>query len=821
MMGETISHYKILEKLGEGGMAVVYKALDVRLKRTIALKFLAKHLTADAEAKERFIQEAQAASAMNHINIATIYEIDEIQGECFICMEYIEGKSLKQIIQEKPLSLKEFFKFAIQITEGLNAAHKKGIIHRDIKSENIMITKDRIAKITDFGLAKLRDAVTLSENGTILGTLEYMSPEQVQGLSLDFRSDIFSLGVVMYEMITGQMPFKGDHQAALIYSILLETPEPLARYIPKISDELQKIIDKALQKEIQTRYQKTDELLADLKRLQKDEDLWYKDKIKKIPEQKPSVAVLYLENLSGRREEDYFVAGMTEDIITDLCSIQGIKVLSRSDVLPFRGKRVNIKEIGKKLSVDYVLEGSVRKADDKLRINAQLIKTADGFHVWAGRFDQELRNVFDLQAEVARKIAQSLEVKLYPNEIINIEKKPTFSIQAYDYYLQGRDYYWKLGKKDIEFAIKLYEKALEIDPDYALAYAGLADAFVYKYEAYYDRSLLILDEAERTSQKALSLDPALPEAHRSLGRVYMFKKMTEDAIEEFKKAIELRPNCYEAYRALGWLFEEARNYDEAIKWAQKVLEIRPTDKEAFLLLGIAYHDQQLYDSALEAFHKALDLAPDYSAAFYYIGSTFLKLGKFDQALESYQKCMEAGGDPNVWLDLGWTYLLKKDYQDSLKSFQKSIDLGYFDFLAYYFLGLVNQQAKKGEKAIECYKKAIQLCSRQLESDPENPYLHSTLGLAYQSLGEEDKAEEEANISRELALENGAILYDLARFYALRKDEEKAIDFLKQALKLPLSPSKFEIRLDPHFKNLQKSSLFVELTKSSTDGTDKK
>lgn len=821
MMGETISHYKILEKLGEGGMAVVYKALDVRLKRTIALKFLAKHLTVDAEAKERFIQEAQAASAMNHINIATIYEIDEIQGECFICMEYIEGKSLKQIIQEKPLSLKEFFKFAIQITEGLNAAHKKGIIHRDIKSENIMITKDRIAKITDFGLAKLRDAVTLSENGTVLGTLEYMSPEQVQGLSLDFRSDIFSLGVVMYEMITGQMPFKGDHQAALIYSILLETPEPLAGYIPKISDELQKIIDKALQKEIQTRYQKTDELLADLKRLQKDEDLWYKDKIKKIPEQRPTVAVLYLENLSGRKEDDYFVAGMTEDIITDLCSIQGIKVLSRSDVLPFRGKRVNIKEIGKKLSVDYVLEGSVRKADDKLRINAQLIKTADGFHVWAGRFDQELRNVFDLQAEVARKIAQSLEVKLHPNEIINIEKKPTFSIQAYDYYLQGRDYYWKTGKKDIEFAIKLYQKALEIDPDYALAYAGLADAYVYKYEAYYDRSLFMLDEAERASKKALNLDPALPEAHRSLGRAYMFKKMTEDAIEEFKKATELRPNCYEAYRALGWLYEEARNYDEAIKWAQKVLEIKATDKEAFLLIGIAYYDQQLYDSALESFYKALDLAPDYSAAFYHIGSTFLKLGKFGQALESYQKCMEAGGDPNVWLDLGWTYLLKKDYQDSLKSFQKSIDLGYFDFLAYYFLGLVNQQAKKGEKAIECYKKAIQLCLRQLESDPENPYLHSTFALAYQALGEEDKAEEEANISRELALENGAILYDLARFYALRKDEGKAIDFLKQALQLPLSPSKFEVRLDPHFKNLQKSSLFVELTKSSTDGTDKK
>ena len=815
MIGKTISHYRILEKLGEGGMGVLYKAEDTKLKRTVALKFLGKHLTAEKEAKDRFIQEAQTASAVNHINIATIYEIDEIHDECFICMEYIEGKSLKQIIQEKPLSLKEFFGVAVQTTEGLAAAHKKGIIHRDIKSDNIMITQDGVVKITDFGLAKLRDASISADNGTVLGTLEYMSPEQAQGLASDLRSDIFSLGVVMYEMITMQMPFKGDHQAALIYSILVETPEPLAKYKAGISDELQKIIDKTLQKDIQARYQHTDELLADLRRLQEDPNLWYEDKIKQMKEQKPSVAVLYLENLSGKKEEDYFVAGMTADIITDLCSIQGIKVLSRSDVLPFRGKRVNIKDIGKKLSVDYVLEGSVRKADDKLRINAQLIKTADGFNVWAGRFDQELKNVFDLQAEVARKIAQSLEVKLHPQEIINMEKKPTFSIQAYDYYLQGRDYYWKLGKKDVEFAIKLYEKALHIDPNYALAYAGLADAFVYKYEAYYDRSLLILNEAERASQRALSIDPELPEAHRSLGRVSMFKKMTEDAIVEFKKATELRPNCYEAYRALGWIYEEARNYDEAIKWAQKVLEIRPTDKEAFLLLGITYYDQQLYDSALESFYKALDLAPDYSAAFYYIGSTFLKLGKFEQALEGYQKCIETGGDPNVFLDLGWTYLLKKDYQNSLESFQKSIDLGHFDFLAFYFLGLVHQQIKKNKDAEECYRKTMQLCSRQLESDPENPYLHSTLGLTCLALGEEGKGEKEVKISKKLAPENGAILYDLSRFYALRKDEEKAIKFLKQALKLPLSPSRFEIGLDPHFRNLQKSSSFAGLIKSFT------
>jgi non-specific serine/threonine protein kinase len=513
MRDRIISHYNILEKLGEGGMGVVYKAQDTKLDRIVALKFLPKHLLCDEEAKTRFAHEAKAASALDHQNIATIYEIDEVEGECFISMAYIEGKSLKELIKEKTLSIEEILNISTQIAEGLNAAHKKGVIHRDVKSDNVMITPEGVAKITDFGLAKLKDVPGLTVSGTVLGTLEYMSPEQAQGLPLDSRSDIFSFGVVMYEMITGQMPFKGEHPAALIYSILTETPEPLARFKAGIPDKLQKIIDKALEKEIQTRYQHIDELLADLKRLQKDQDLWYKKeaetKLKLEESKKPSIAVMYLENMSGRMEDDYFVAGMTEDIITDLCSIGGIRVLSRSDVLPFRGQQINIKETGKKLSVDFVLEGSVRKADNQLRINVQLIKTADGFHVWAERFDEELKNVFDLQAEVARKIARALRVKLQPSEIIQMEKKPTFSVQAYDYYLQGRDYYWKAGKKEVEFAIKLYEKALEIDPDYALAYAGLADAYVYKYEAYYDRSLHILDEAEGAEPESLEDRPGV------------------------------------------------------------------------------------------------------------------------------------------------------------------------------------------------------------------------------------------------------------------------------------------------------------------------
>jgi serine/threonine protein kinase/Tfp pilus assembly protein PilF len=812
MIGKTISHYKILEKLGEGGMGVVYKARDTKLDRIVALKFLSKRLLFNEEAKTRFTLEAKAASALDHQNIATIYEIDEVEDQCFISMACVDGRSLKEIINERTLSIDEILNIATQIAEGLNAAHKKGIIHRDIKSDNIMITKDGVVKIMDFGLAKLKDAPGVTVDGTVLGTFQYMSPEQLQGEPPDSRSDIFSFGVVMYEMLTGQLPFKGEHYPALFYSILNETPEPLNQYRPEISEGLQSIIDKTLQKDAQNRYQETSELLADLIGGPKDQVLWHKKKIEeklKAPK-RPSVAVMYLENMSRKKEDEYFAAGMTEDIITDLCSIEGINVASRSDVLPFRDKRINVSEIGRKLSVNYVLEGSVRRVDDRVRVNAQLINVADGFHVWAERFDEKLTDIFDLQAEVARKIAQALKVKLQPSEIIQMEKKPTFSIQAYDYYLQGRDYYWREGKKDMEFAIKLYEKALEIDPNYALAYAGLADAYVYKYEAYYDRSLSILNDAERNSQRALSIDPQLPEAHRSLGRVYMFKKMTQKAIDEFKKAIHFRPNYFEACRALGWIYEEGRNFDEAIRWAQRALEIRPTDREAFVLLGISYYDQQMYQLALDIFSQALDVAPDYSTAFYHIGSTYLKLGKFDQALEKYKKCVEAGGNPNVWLDLGWIYLLKKDYKNSLEFYQKSIDLGYFEFLASYYLGVVHQQAKEKEEAKKSYEKAIELCCEQLKSDPDNPYFHSTLGLVYQASGEENKAEGAMKTSLKLAPVDGAIVYDQARFYALKRDEQKAIEFLKQALKLPLGPSKFEVQLDPHFKNLQKSPSFDEL-----------
>lgn len=806
MIGKTVSHYKILEKLGEGGMGVVYKALDMKLGREVALKFCLERLMSDDMSRTRFFREAQAAAALSHRNIVTVYEIDECEGECFISMEFVEGRSLKDLLRDQPISVAKALDIAIQVGEGLRAAHEKGVVHRDLKSDNIMLASDGTAKVSDFGLAKLKNVSALTTQASMMGTLLYAPPEQLQGMNVDERADIFSFGVVLYEMLTGVLPFSGEYSQAVIYSILNEDPRPVAELNRKVPPTLERIVKRALEKKKEHRYQSVGELLADLRSVSQ-EDLGAKHRKAQAV---PALAVLYFDNLGPSKEDDYFAAGMTEDIITDLSKIERIRVLSRNDVLPYRDKPVNIKETGRELNVDYLMEGSVRKADHRLRINAQLIRVSDGFHVWADRFDRQLDDVFEVQADVAQRVAQALEVKLTTRQIERIEKRPTISIKAYDYYLRGRDYYWKLGKTDLEYAVEMYNKALEIDPDYALAYAGMADVHVYKYEAYYDRSLRLLEEAELAAKRALSLDYDLPEAHRALGRVYKERKNHREAISEFQKAVELKPDFFEAYRTLGWIHEEMRNFDESIEYAQKTLEIRPSDRESYLLLGIAHFDKKEYVQASEAFNRAVEVAPDYGTAYFYLGSTHQREGRFDQALEMYERCVQVGGDPNVYLDTGIVHLLKGDYEKAEASFIECRERGCFEFLATYYLGLSSELRGRKKEATELYKHSVELSEIMLRGDPKNPYLYSTLGLAYVRLGQNEKSIEQGEHAVALDPENGAVLYDLARIYAQQKRTNEAIHSLRKALNTCLSPSAIEARFDPHFRPLRTSAEFEAL-----------
>jgi serine/threonine protein kinase/Flp pilus assembly protein TadD len=657
MIGKTISHYKILEKLGEGGMGVAYKAQDTKLDRIVALKFLPKHLLCDESAKTRFVNEAKAASSLDHQNIATIYEIDEVEGECFICMAYIKGKSLKELIKEKVLSIEKILNISIQIAEGLNTAHKKGIVHRDIKSDNIMLTNEGLVKIMDFGLAKLKGVSKLTKTGTTLGTMQYMSPEQAQGMDVDHRSDIFSFGVVLYEMITNQLPFQGEHEAAVIYSILNETPEPLARYKAGVPGELQRVVDKALAKNRDERYQHVDDMRADLRKLKKE-----LESTKEQPSTKksqPSIAVLPFTNLSADKEQEYFCDGMAEEIINALSQVEDLRVVARTSAFSFRGKEIDIREIGRKLNVQTLLEGSVRKAGNKLRITAQLVNVVDGYHLWSERYDREMVDIFAIQEEISLAIVDKLKLKLLGEIKGELIKSYTEDIEAYNLYLKGRYFWNKRTGGDLKRAIEYFEQAIERDSRYAPAYAGIADSYndLPNYSSFSPDEAY--PKANEAALKALELDDKLAEAHASLGLIKSeYDWDWEGAEKEFKRAIELNSACVTAHYWYGLLLLYLARFDDAIKEMKKALELDPLSLLIYKHMGLILFLAGQSDEAIETLKKALEMEPNAILLHALIGLAYGRKSLYKEALAELQKEKELTTDcpPIVDAWLGFAYL---------------------------------------------------------------------------------------------------------------------------------------------------------------------
>jgi serine/threonine protein kinase len=451
--GKTmVRKYKILAELGRGGMGVVYKAKDTRLKRTVALKFLPAELTQDKEAKKRFIQEAQAAAALEHPNICTVYEVDEAEGQTFIAMSYIEGHSLKDKLQDGPIDVDGAKDIAIQVAEGLKEAHKKGIVHRDIKPANIMLDDEGRAKITDFGLAKLSWGVDLTKPSTILGTVAYMSPEQAKGEEVDHRTDIWSLGAMLYEMLSGERPFKKSHEQALIHSILNDEPKPIAEIRANIPRQFEEIIYKALEKDTRTRYQSIQELMEDLKQSVPTT----------FPKAEKSIVVLPFDDMSPGKDNEYFSDGLTEEVISDLSSIQSLRVISRTSAMMLKGTKKSMKTIGRELDVQYVLEGSVRKAGNNLRITAQLIDATSDAHLWAKKYSGTLDDVFDIQEKVSRSIVDALKLKLSPEENQRMSERPIENIKAYECYLKANAEISKYTEEGLNLGIRYLQNGLDI-----------------------------------------------------------------------------------------------------------------------------------------------------------------------------------------------------------------------------------------------------------------------------------------------------------------------------------------------------------------------
>jgi serine/threonine protein kinase len=475
MIGKTVSHYKILEEIGRGGMGVVYKAKDTKLKRTVALKFLPPELIRDPEAKERFIHEAQAASALDHPNIGTIYEIDETaDGQTFIVMAYYEGETLKEKLEKGAIDFEEAYDIVILIASGLAEAHEKGIVHRDIKPSNVLITERGRVEIIDFGLAKLAEQTKITREGTTLGTVAYMSPEQTRGKEVDHRTDIWSLGVILYETVIGQKPFKGDYDQAVIYSILNEEPTDIRKLRSDAPAAIEKIIKKALAKSPEKRYQKIEEFVADLRLVREKH-------VKKASAEQPfsgkhSIAVLPFVDMSPKKDQEYFCDGLSEELINALTHIKKLRVAARTSAFSFKGEKYDVREIGDKLNVDTVLEGSIRKAGERLRITAQLVSATDGYHLWSEKYDRNMEDIFAIQDEISLAIVDKLKIELLGDEAALLVKRGTDDLEAYDLYIKGR-FFWEQRGKGIGKAVECFKRAVARDPNYAQAYAGLADSY--------------------------------------------------------------------------------------------------------------------------------------------------------------------------------------------------------------------------------------------------------------------------------------------------------------------------------------------------------
>ncbi|MCI0406079.1 MAG: protein kinase [candidate division Zixibacteria bacterium] len=664
MIGQTVSHFKILEKIGEGGMGVVYRAQDVHLDRPVALKFLPRGLAANLPERERFIHEAKAASALNHSNITTVYEIGEYDGQLFIAMELVEGKTLKQLAGEESPPLERILDVGIQLAEALSAAHEREIVHRDIKGDNIMLTSKSQIKIMDFGLAKLKGASKLTKTGSTIGTVGYMSPEQAQGKEVDRRTDIFSFGVVLYELITGKLPFSGEHQTAVIYAICNDEPEPLSRFRGGVPESLQRIIDKVLTKDVDERYQNISDLQVDLRRTKKELVSGVKEGVKS---DKKAVAVLYFENLSPDPDSDYFAAGITEDIITDISKIENIRVASRNAVLPYKGKPVDIPQLGKKMNVDAILEGSIRKAGNRLRITAQLIDTKEGFHLWAERYDREATEVFELQEEIAKSIAAALKVKLSPREEKQLGQKYKGDLQAYEYYLKGRNHYVKYTKADMLAAMQMFQKALEIDPNYALAYAGLGDSYFQMLDKHFDSDNSWLVKSEEASRKALSIDPFCKEAYKALANVLAWQRKFQSSIRALERALEIDPNFVPAHINLSIAYAAFGDFKEAERRLSLAWQKDPSVPFSLFLLAVLH----------------------------------LKLGHYDQALLVANQLLKAAGS-TFYIRVGYQilsdiYLYRRDYDQALQHLQKALELDATDAYGRAALAIIYAaQGKRGE-----------------------------------------------------------------------------------------------------------------------------
>ncbi len=726
--GVRLGPYEIISAIGAGGMGEVYRARDTRLARTVAIKVLAPTLVGTLEVRERFEREARAISALNHPHICTLYDVGHDRGIDYLVMEYLDGEPLNRRIGGRPLPIDELIELATHIADALEVAHASGILHRDLKPANLFVTSRGQLKILDFGVAKMdahrvdaadgatagasltteAQALPVTGPGTTLGTVAYMSPEQSRGDALDARSDLFSFGAVLYEMATGHRAFEGATTAVIFDKILNRAPVPVARLAPGLPLELERIITRSLEKAVVARYQRARDVLDDLRALTRARDSGLTHPIAAMPRSMPSIAVLAFLDMSPQKDQDYFCEGMAEELINVLTTVPGIRVASRTSAFQFKGKAMDVGDIGARLRVESVLEGSVRKAGNRLRITAQLVNTSDGYHLWSDRYDREIDDVFAVQDEIARAIVDKLTEKLGGHAEVPLVKRPTDDLDAYHLYLQGR-YYWARRGGFLRKAVECFEQAIERDPSYTRAYAGLADSYGVMGIYGLITPTEAASKAGPAAELAVALDETLAEAHRSMAAYRVsFEWDLVGGEREYRRALELGANSGEVHAIYAYCLNYLHRVDEALAAIARARALEPESVLVASYCAVNLMFARHYEQALEECERCLALDPAFATANWIRGHLLTLTGRHGEAVEAAERAVALTNRQSFSLaGLGTAYAAAGRRADAERIVQELMDRARTEYGSSLWFADIATQLGEADRALEWLERAFE------------------------------------------------------------------------------------------------------------------